>query len=138
MSADLHLHIFDGIDETTLARFFVRIFGSKHYGPMRLSTEQWEEAMRQVANTPQVWIGEVSWLKALIYEDGEKAFVSSPVKVIRDLVGEELPVLDDELAQKIAAALELENATAYRVADVRTVAPFLAAHRGKRVFCVSW
>jgi hypothetical protein len=140
MSADLHLHIFDErrIDTQTLERFFVRIFGSKHFGPMRISTEQWEEAMRRVSNTPQCWIGEVSWAKAMVFEEGEELFVPSPVRVVHDLVGEELPTLDDELVNKIIAALELENKTHFRVASVPTVLPFLKAHRGERVFCVTW
>jgi hypothetical protein len=133
MSADLHIHVMEGIDEATLAAFFSNHIGSKHF--RRCSQVEKDEAYEKVAKTPAVWIGEVSWLCAVLLGGN---YVPPTVSVVRALIGESLPVLDERLEDRLLDALTLDNPTDYRIAEQEQVASFLAAHRGKRLFTVSW
>lgn len=138
MAADLHIHVLpDDIEEGVLAVMFSNCFGSKHFGPMRVSEGARTEAIMRVSDMPGVWIGEVSWLKAALFEDSE-TFVPGPVQVVQDAIGEHLPRLDPALEQKILEALQVPNTTGYNISEVQPVADFLAKHRNKRLFTVSW
>lgn len=155
MAADLHIHVFEGITEKDLAHFSATTIGSKYCPLTKLghdsTKEEWDEANAaadalnqhfgdaypEIGNTPNVWIGEVSWLKAAIFEDGN-TFISSTVQEISDVVGEDLPVLDAAMIERIIAAFELSNATEYKLADAREVRAFLEEHKGKQIFTVSW
>ena len=93
--------------------------------------------------TPSVWVGEVSWLKASIFEDEAATFIPGPVQAISDLIGEDLPILTPELREKILDALHGPNTTTYAVADAASakyaeVVAFLDKHMGERLFTVSW
>lgn len=139
MAADLHIHVFEGIDEEVLRAFFSNILGSKWFNPnsgLPRGARQWEAAVRCIEKTPQIWIGEVSWLKAALY--GLESFVPEPVRQIHELIGEDLPTLDDVLEKNILAAFAAENATGYRLARVDDVRAFLAEHKFKKLFVVSW
>jgi hypothetical protein len=119
-------------------------FGSK-YGPsilpigIRKTVYEFsvDEALNVVMETPSIWIGEVSWLKAAVFEDADE-YVPNAVQTIHELIGEEFPVLNEELKMKILDALKLDNSTAYAVADPETVGKFLDEHMGKKLFTVSW
>ena len=134
MSADLSIHVLGEVPESMLARFNSNVMGSKWFNP-RPGMD--DEAFEKIGDTPSVWIGEVSWLKAALFEDGDK-FIPGPVEEISALIGEELPVLTEELRDKILAALSEGNATSYSVAKPDKVRPFLDAHMGARLFTVSW
>ena len=137
MAADLHIHVVpDDIEEKALPAFFSHTLGSKHFGDAFSEAER-QAAFRRISETPNVWIGEVSWLKAALFGDSD-TFVPSTVQLVQDAVGEDLPTLDDELEQKILAAFEAKNETGYNLATVDQVRAFLAAHKGKRLFTVSW
>lgn len=136
MAADLHIHVYEGIDESDMAQFFSNSMGSKWFNPVTNSTSQpgWE----RVAHTPGIWIGEVSWLKAMLFEDNEK-FVPNPVAEISELIGEDLPELTEELAQKIRFALQRANQTSYSIRSVDDkLEAFFAEHMGKKLFTISW
>ena len=60
------------------------------------------------------------------------------MQLVQEAVGEDLPALDDELERKILAAFEAKNETGYSLATVDEVRAFLTAHKGKRLFTVSW
>jgi hypothetical protein len=137
MAADLHIHVFEGITERHLALLFENSLGSKYFNP-RARGERSTATYEAVANTPNIWIGEVSWLKAMLLQDGETTYVPAPVQTIAGLIDEELPTLDDKLIADILAALDLPNTTQYKLAKREAVAKFLLQHKGKRVFTVSW
>lgn len=139
MAADLHIHIFEGIEEYDLKTFFASSLGSKHFD-LRIASAQQRKGLRiheNVGQTPNVWVGEVSWLKAVVFESPEE-FVPTPVSVIHKLIGEDLPVLDSDLIYKIMDALDRKNKTMYKIARPEDVIGFLSAHEGKQVFTVSW
>jgi hypothetical protein len=144
VAADLHIHVLtDVVTSEDLADFFASHLGSKWFDMGRASRLQHNyEAMmanhKKIGDTPNVWIGEVSWLKADLTDDAE-TFVPDPIGKIHDLIGEELPTLDDETIAKIVAILRaVPNQTQYRVTTPEKVMEFLVQHRGKRVFQVSW
>lgn len=146
MSADLHLHIrTDEITDAVLGAFFSNTLGSS-WGPSSL-----EEALARpptssgqldtfavIADTPDIWIGSVSWLKAALTNDPD-SYVPDPVGIIADLVGDTgRVIIDSDLIDKIMMALNVENDTGYSIATQDDVRPFLLEHLGKPVFCVSW
>ena len=141
MAADLHIHIkTDSVTEKDLEIFFSHNLGSKHcHFPAfkRYEGKDKEKAMKVVAKSPNIWIGEVSWLKAGLL-NAEKEFVPSTVQRINELIGEDLPILDKQLIEKIFDAFLLNNKTRYSLASPRKVVAFLQKYIGKSVFTVSW
>lgn len=99
-----------------------------------------------INNTPNIWIGEVSWLKAALFEDPD-SFVPDTVAQISDLC-EDFPVITDEWIKKIVATFDVPNNTAkkdgvnmdkgYSLAIPSKVEEFLREHMGKKVFTISW
>jgi hypothetical protein len=134
MSADLHIHVFEGITRKDLAAFFSHTLGSKYFN---ISAPRPDGISAKIEKTPNVWIGEVSWLGASFSDDPD-AFVPQTVGLIYGAIGENLPVLDKRLRKKILGAFDAENPTSYRLTTPETVQVFLNEHMGKRVFMVSW
>lgn len=138
MAADLHIHIYQDITEEDLAAAFSNVFGSKHLNPRpigELGDSHWE-ALGRVIDTPNIWVGEVSWLKAMITGD-KYAFVPVTVDMIHTVIGEDLPLIDADLINRISDAFELGNITGYSLADRDSVVEFVASHVGKRCFTIS-
>ncbi len=143
MSADLHIHIYEGVEESDLSKFFSNTLGSKHFNPspLNFSMSEYndpEGAWSKVTETPNIWIGEVSWLKASLIKGGAETFIPNTVSSINETIGEELPELTDELIGKLCAAFDLPNTTEYRITTADKVRAFLEEHRGKKVFTISW
>ena len=162
MAADLHIHVFEEgqLTEEDFRIFFHNCIGSK-WCPITnaetdedfaaifqqdmedakakpsLSERKWQEVHPKLTKCPDVWIGSVSWLKADLLDDGD-TYIPSTVGAVSDIIGEELPVIDDELIGKVKAAFELPNETTYRLADPGEVIAFLEQHKGKQAFTVSW
>jgi hypothetical protein len=139
MAADLHIHVqTPEVTDEVLARFFGNTLGSKHFNPRPYSQTS-DKPYEIVARSPNIWIGEVSWLKAALLGDGDgERFVPGPIQVVQQAIGEDLPVIDDDLIAKIGAAFDVPNTTSYSLAKKIDVWRFLETHRGKRVFTVSW
>ena len=139
MSADLHIHILQPpLTSDDVARFSANTMGSKHFsfGGFHRPGE-FEKLFGLVGDSPNIWIGEVSWLKAGLTEDPE-TFIPSTVDQIQETIGEDLPILDDNLVNKILKSFEVENTTSYSLANREDVEKFLIEHLGKQVFTVSW
>ena len=141
MSADLYLHVFeDGVlTEEDFKAFFYSTYGSKWYDP---SLElEWvgyrDNIFKKFSNTQNIWIGEVSWFKAALFEDSDN-FIPDLVNKVSEFVGEELPVVDDEFIKKIESFYSLENKTRYNLSEKKEVIEFLEQNKGKRAFTVSW
>lgn len=138
MPADLHIHIFEGIDENDLSTFFVNTLGSKYFNRnARPNRKASEDAYDRVSSTASVWIGEVSRLKAGLFDDPE-TFVPGTVQRVQKLIGEDLPVLNDKLIVEIMEAFLIENTTGYSLNYIEYVLSFLVENKGKKVFTVSW
>ncbi len=135
MSADLHIHVLEGVTEDDVAMMNSNVMGSKHF--------RWDAPQKpldlftKISDTPNVWIGEVSWLKAALFEDPD-TFVPDPVDKVSEIVGEDLPVIDEDIIDQITAALRLPNNTRYSIADPGEVRAFLEQHKGKKIFVISW
>jgi|ERR1051326_1026516 hypothetical protein len=125
MSAELHIHVKTvTVSEEALATFFATDGSSRKYvaigefTPFRISPER---AYDIIAETPHVWVGKECFLEALI-----KA------------IGDELPVIDDELIEKITSATAEDGRTLYELGRATDVLTFLNEHKGERIFTVCW
>lgn len=144
MAADLHIHVFDGLTEDVLRDAFRNTLGSKYFGGgmgfagllTANNSDSIFEAHDKIIAQPNIWIGSVSWLKAALTEDRD--FVPNTVQAVYDAIGEDLPVLDGELYERILGAFSEENTTGYSLAKVEDVRAWLQENRGKRLFTVSW
>lgn len=140
MAADLSIHVLEGVTEDDLSVFFSHTLGSKHCKLFEKFPEQaaQDKAWSAVSESPSVWVGEVSWLKADLL-DAKEEFVPDIVGQVHEIIGENLPEIDDALIGKIHGAFfKSKPHTLYKVAEKEYVMKFLEEHRGKRVFTVSW
>jgi hypothetical protein len=134
MSADLCIHIFEGIAEEDLAEFNSHTFGSKYFDLSKKSFSN--EVFDKILGTERIDVGEVSWLKAAVTDSDE--FVPGPIGKLVDIIGEDLPVIDDELIAKIGEAMKVPNKSGYSIKSEHDVVTWLQARKGKRIFTVSW
>ena len=97
-----------------------------------------DELDAAVNRTEDVWVGEVSWLKAAFLEDS-KTFIPQPVLLVSELIPRGwLTTIDVELIDKVAEALMVENQTQYALSTGAEVINFLAHHKGRKAFNISW
>jgi len=98
------------------------------------------DSMTEAIVSPALRIADAlenSWLKAALFDDPAR-YVPGPVEAVQELIGEDLPTLDEALTEALLAALSQPNATAYQVAKPEAIEPFLRQHAGQRLFTVSW
>lgn len=127
MAGDLHIHVLTPeFDEEHGGRIFEEEKGYKKF-----SLYDMAEA------TPNVWVGEVSWLKAALF-DASNEFKPGPIEEIQTIIGEEFPVIDEEFIGKITEAMKIPNKMQYVLNSLDTVISFLRNHMGQRVFTISW
>ena len=138
MAADLHIHIYDGLTEDHMRIFFSNTMGSKWFNPVSFNNSRFDsKEYREVADSENIWVGEVSWLKAAFLEDGD-TFIPTTVQQVSEAVGEDLPEIDDDLIAKIMTAFAQENKTEYALAKQEDLLHWLECNRGKKVFTISW
>lgn len=92
---------------------------------------------KKVQATDNVWIGEVSWLKAGMLGDNE-TFIPGPVQKVQDLIQDKLPTITEEFIEQIVEALKSSNTTSYDISKPKPVVEFLKKHLGKKVYTISW
>ena len=140
MAADLHLYVMEPpASEDDLRLVMSNTLGSKYFSPVnvRASMSSERQAARdRIYSCPDIWVGEVSWLKAALFAD-QDSFVPDAVAAVSTVVGEDLPVIDDMLIKRVADALGQGNTTGYNVTSENPVLAFLEQHRGKRAFTMS-
>jgi hypothetical protein len=93
-----------------------------------------------VEHTENIWIGAVSWLKASVFDDGEK-YIPTTVMEISSACSEpnfQLKVIDDELIEIVSEAFDKENTTGYKLAKKKDVVKFFKKHKGRKCFQISW
>lgn len=110
---------------------------NKLYSRYLMSNPHYCSHQRKIDSTPSIHIGEVSWLKAALFEDSD-TFVPSSVMEISEIIGEDFPIIDDELISRIASALKLENTTSYYINTDSSIIEFLKSYKGYPVFTISW
>ena len=139
MSADLHIHVMEGVTADDLRCFNAHTLSSKYFDMNRRECDTNYDCRhwRAIIDSPQIWVGSVSWLKAMLLEATE-TYVPETVGKIAALIGEDEPIIDDDLIAKVREAFESTNDTSYSIADVNDVIAFLEVHRGKKAFTVSW
>lgn len=145
MAADLHLHVFD--DKFTpehYKMFQSNVIGSKYFEPNPMGrgkrdyvNEEGKDLFTLCAETNQVWIGEVSWLKAAIFEN-EGRYVPGPVIGVSELIDEDFPILTEKLKSEILGCFDIDNMSTYQVAHKQEVEDFLNRNMGKQLFTISW
>ena len=94
-----------------------------------------------IQRTKNIWIGEVSWLKASLFGDDGEKYIPTTVMEISSAVHEEnfgLKVIDDELIKLVSEAFDKPNTTNYRLANKKEVIRFFKKHKGKKCFQISW
>ena len=136
MAADLYIHVLEDVSEEGVAKFHRNCIGSKFSGTP-CTDEEWHDLYSRLGETPRVWVGEVSWLKAALFEDPD-TFIPDPVLKVSEVVGEDFPVITDDLIERVEDALEVDNRTSYSVSKPEPVVKFLQGHKGKRCFTISW
>ena len=139
MAADLHIHTMRGVTEDDLRCFKAHVLTSKYFDLHRVPCSKSYDCRhyRAIVDSEQIWVGEVSFLKAMLLEDTE-TYVPSTIQAVVNLIGENQPIIDDEFITKIRAAFGENNDTVYSLADVKDVVEFLEANKGQKVFTVSW
>ena len=138
MAADMHIHVLT--DKFTAEDFKLsqsNVFGSKHFNLARCRDDGFDDATIKMIETPNVWVGQLSTLKAALSGDPD-SYIPDPVGRVGTIIGEDLPVIDDKLVGEIRAAFELDNATSYNISNGEEVIAFLESHRGACVFTVNW
>lgn len=132
MAADLHIHV----RTPEITDEVLNIFEHDGVPMSQKDGLTWEKTYNIVAESPNIWIGEVSWIKAALFED-KKTFIPDTVGEISMIVGNGIVLTEDVLGQ-IKAAFNVDNNTSYEIADKQTVLDFLKNHLGKQIFQVSW
>jgi hypothetical protein len=131
---------FDAIPDDEMRKRYAKVEKQQETRMNKLKKKLKKEGINQwqkMAETPNIWVGEVSWLKAAFCEDNE-TFIPDAINKISDIIGEDLPVIDDDLINKIAEAMKLPNKTSYSLENAETVIAFLNQYRGEKVFTISW
>jgi hypothetical protein len=123
MAADFNIRILEGVTEEEILEFLEPQFDYKGR----------KELLHRIAMTPCVFVGQVSWLKAAIFEAPEK-YIPGPIAMLNDLIGLSFPVIDDAFIEAVGHALEASNTTTYHLNNPETVLAFLRKHKGKKCF----
>lgn len=124
------------ITDDVLANFFSCSLGSRWFRFHGTTTDL--RSFQVVATTPSVWVGEVSWLKGLVFKDKEE-FVPDPVQGIRELFSTDGDdVITEELIARANKVMGMENKTQYTIENGDEVVQFLRQHVGSKAFVVSW
>jgi len=150
MSADLHIHILQGVTEYEVRRFELPTVTNNWVSEDDDSVTrmyEYDKLYNIISKTPNIWIGEVSWLKAALFED-QDTFIPDTVQQIVEIIDDGFPFVTDELIKKIADTFDLPNNTikkdgvwngnGYSLAKKDDVIEFLKQYIGYKIFTISW
>ena len=129
MPADLHIHTLGWVSEEEL-----RIFRNEVPHTM----EEWLDAYDSIyCGCPSVWVGQVSWLKAIVTGD-DQGFIPGPVQAVWGIFGKNFVEITDEVISLVSAAMDNPNSTSYALNEKSKVVSFLRRNIGERAFIISW
>lgn len=143
MSADLSIHVLDnGLTEQDYKDISASTLGSKYcpglFYSRKIPSERMDEVYDHFSKSSQIWVGEVSWLKAGLTGD-KKTYVPDIVHEIHGIIGEDFSIINEGLIEKIEAAYDkCVNKTSYHVEKKKKVVEFLKEHKGERACTISW
>lgn len=110
-----------------------QILGIKSY-ESRHSDQEYSEAS---GRTIELWIGQVSWLKAMILEDKD-TFIPSVVERVSEILPYGVPrILTKEKIDALEEAFKLPNQTQYRIGNLDEVLRRLKKNIGQFVYTSS-
>ena len=140
MGADYTLHIL----RTPAEEEDYKVFESNSLGgtwweyvPYEEHDRRFSELYDKMARTPLCVVGEVSWLKAALFNDSD-TFVPDPIGRLSEVIGDAIVVIDDDLIAQAQAALTIPNQTPYQLNDANEVIEFLRQYKGQKVAPISW
>lgn len=130
------------VDEKVLNLFFSSLLEYKWTlsgSRTDYTKEEYDDANLLVASSPSCWIGDVSWLKAAILENGDK-FIPQLVYRVSQLIGDDPVEITDNLISQIAEIFDTStNSTTYSVqTDKDKIIEFFENNKGLKCFSVSW
>lgn len=138
MAADMHMHILEGVTQDEYAIFNWNTLGSKYYDRNKDNDKYWIALSKKFNQTPNVWIGEVSWLKEALFED--VSCVPTVIEGLSKLIAEDFPVIDDALVLKVRKIYDdnekIEQCMGCNIKN--QVIDFLNQYKGKKVFLLNW
>lgn len=144
MGADLAIHVLTkDFTEKHLEAFQSSTIGSRWF---RWDGNQFERNFEKEHNcnlyhlcseTPHVFVGEASFLKAALFEDSE-TFIPDTIEVICSIISDNLPIINDELIYEIEKSFNLTNKTQYELSESNDVIEFLKKHKGQKAFTIAW
>jgi len=134
MAADLHIHIFEGITREEYERYHSNVLGSTYFNKYPYPVD--DCILDKVDCTPSVFVGEVSWIKAVFSADPEKD-APTPFREIVNIIGDKLPVIEIGLVVKIQQALIGNAEKGYQIGWAPEILQFLRKHKGKRCFTIT-
>jgi hypothetical protein len=153
MSTDLHIHILQGVTEYEVLRFDLPSvsdnweFREGEDENSVTKSSEYHKLYDKISKTPNIWIGEVSWAKASLFEDSD-TFIPDTILKIEEILDEYFQIITDELIKEIADAFDLPNNTikkdgvwsgnGYSLAKKDDVVKFLKQYIGYKIFTVSW
>lgn len=140
MAADMHIHILERVTEHQVKRFGSNVLGGPYWGCASYAEylEHSSDDFDAIRHTPQVWVGEVSWLKAVVFDDVE-SYVPDPVGLIADEFEKGIVTITGKMIFRLEHELPgIENTTQYTIAPSNKIIEFLKLHKGKKAFTISW
>ena len=139
MAADLCIHVrTPECTEEIMEAFFKSSLGSKYFSwNYKRDQELEDKAWHVMCETPRVGVGEVSWLKANLFNDPEN-FIPDVVGNISSLIGDEIIITDEVISKFEEIYKECSNNTSYNIVDKNEVINFIKEHKGDTIFTISW
>jgi hypothetical protein len=143
MSADLVLYTFKEEDSELVESLYMKsqanTLGSKYFtwDAIVAATDNSLDALFDLFEvvSDRCWIGEVSWLKATLLDDDE-SFIPDLVGFVSELIGEEFPVITDELISKVND-FSFESHEHYSNISKEDLINFLEKNKGYKTFTLS-
>ena len=142
MAVDVYIHLIDGfVTEEDLKCFFSKVIGSKYYldyknGPRTHENVLNCEHSQNIESSPNVYIGEASFLKRSLDKDG--LYVPDTVQRIIDIISDnedEFSIVNRNLIKEVKKAFKIKNrALNYEVGNEKEVIMFLKECKRKKVF----
>lgn len=145
MSADMVIHIMEHIDKETLKCFFSDTIGSSYQDDLYTCPEGKKKITdcshwNKMTGSPQVAVGEVSWLKASLLENDDR-FIPETIGAIENILGEPTVVTPD-IIERVTQAFDLPNQSDYPIPQAESkreeIRKFLTEHQGHYAFTISW
>ena len=126
MAANLNIHILtEEFTEEHYIAFQSNTLGGGHFNPgydKQFEKENNCDLFTMCCDTPHVWVGEVSWLKAALFESDE--FIPGPIAEISKTIGDNCPIINDTLIRNVKNAMTLPNTTGYSLCNGKEIISF--------------